>query len=259
MAKIKNYIIGAHRRIRDPKWAWKDTTAEGDIYQTYGDMYRMSRASMRHFIEGEWTELCWQEEIDNIAHAMKLNWQHVYDLWHSEPCNILAVGPDVQIVKPLKIFGEFEEFRMFNWTDPKEYHDANPWGVDLPNYFNGDFKYYPHTMSEELWVMGAKMAESWAGNDDTPATWGNEQVIENAMFWSQGLTFEQAHRPDLFYQAHMLPWATVEQSDAWNNYPYADAKVIHWHSSRHSPTKLECMQSIHQALNIPNAPCALDQ
>jgi hypothetical protein len=255
--KIKNYVIGAHRRINSTQWAWKDTSAEGDIYKTYSEMYRLSRSSMYHFLEGEWEELVWTEDIDNIGQAMKLNWTNVYNLWHSEPCNILAVGPDVQIVKPLKMFGEFDEFRMFNWTDPKFYHDANPWGIDLPNYFNGDFKYYPHTMSKDVWAMGMNMAKDWAGNDTTPETWGNEQLIENAMFWSQGIRFEDAHRPDLFYQAHGLPWVDIEQMDQWNNYSYQDAKVIHWHSSRHSPTKLNCMQQVNDMLEIPVHSCKI--
>ncbi len=258
MSKIKNYVIGAHRRINSTQWAWKDASTEGDIYETYSEMYRLSRNSLRHFLEGDWEELVWNEDIDNIGQAMKLNWTNVYNLWHSEPCNILAVGPDVQLVKPLKIFDEFDEFRMFNWTDPKEYHDANPWGIDLPNYFNGDFKYYPHTMSKEVWKLGSDMASSWEGNDTTPETWGNEQLIENTMFWSQGISFEEAHKPELFYQAQQLPWVSIEQMDAWNNSKYEDAKVVHWHSSRHSPTKLDCMRQINDALDIPKYTCKLD-
>ena len=258
MTKVKNYVIGAHRRINSTQWAWKDTSAEGDIYKIYSEMYKLSRNSLNHFLEGEWEELVWTEDIDNIGQAMKLNWTNVYNLWHSEPCNILALGPDVQLVKPLSIFGEFDEFRMFNWTDPKEHHGPNPWNIDLPNYFNGDFKYYPHTMSEDLWEMGQKMAETWEGNDTTPETWGNEQLIENAMFWSQGIPFEEAHRPDLFYQAQLLPWYDVEQMDAWNNFKYEDASVIHWHSSRHSPTKLECMRQVNDALEIPSYKCKID-
>lgn len=255
---IKNYVIGAHRRINSPQWAWKDTSAEGDIYETYSEMYRLSRSSLYHFLEGDWEELVWTEDIDNIGQAMKLNWTNVYNLWHREPCNILALGPDVQLVKPLKIFGEFEEFRMFNWTDPKSYSGNDKWGInELPNYFNGDFKYYPHTMSEEVWELGRKMAETWEGNDTTPETWGNEQLIENVMFWSQGLTFEQAHKPELFYQAHALPWVDIEEMNAWNNCDYQDAKVLHWHSSRHSPTKLDCMRQLSEGLAIPTHECKI--
>lgn len=258
MTKIKNYVIGAHRRIKSTEWAWKDTKDEGDIYETYKEMYRLSRNSLYHFLEGEWEELCWQEEIDSIQYAMKMNWQNVYNLWHSEPCNILALGPDVQMVKPTKIFGEFDNFRMFNWTDPKEYREPNPWQVALPNFFNGDMKYYPHTMSEELWDLGLNLAQSWTEENTTQA-WSYEQVIENIMFWSQGFKMEEVHRPDLFYQAHMMPWISVEEHDKWNNFPYSEAHIVHWHSSRHSPTKLECMRYVNEALSIPLTKCKLDK
>ena len=250
MAKIKNYVVGAHRRIKSTQWAWKDTAAEGDIYKTYGEMYQLSRASLREFLDGDWEEVIFNEEIEAIAFAMKMNWHGIYDLWHSEPCNILAIGPDVQMIEPTKIFGQFEEMRMFNWTDPKTYNEANPWNVTLPNYFNGDMKYYPHTMSEETWQRGLEMAKTWP-EDHTPATWGNEQVIDNVMFWGQpGMTFEKAHRPDLFYQAQWLPWKPIEEQDAWNDFKMENAKVIHWHSSRHSPTKLECMRNINRMYEI---------
>ena len=248
---IKNYVVGAHRRIASTKWAWKDTSSEGDIYRTYGEMYQLSRASLREFLEGDWEEIVWQENIESIQYAMKMNWRAVYDLWHREPCNILAIGPDVQMVEPTKIFGEFKEFRMFNWTDPKSYDGANPWGVKLPNFFNGDMKYYPHTMKEETWELGLKMTETWP-EDNTPEAWGHEQVIDNAMFWSQpGIDFETAHSPDLFYQAQWLPWYPIEKQDQWNDFKMEDAKVIHWHSSRHSPTKLECMRNINRLYDIP--------
>ena len=78
------------------------------------------------------------------------------------------------------------------------------------------------------------------------------------MFWSQGISFEEAHKPELFYQAQQLPWVSIEQMDAWNNSKYEDAKVVHWHSSRHSPTKLDCMRQINDALEIPKYTCKLD-
>jgi hypothetical protein len=60
--------------------------------------------------------------------------------------------------------------------------------------------------------------------------------------WSQGTTFEEAHKPELFYQAQWLPGqASVEQQDAWNGCKLADAKFIHWHSSRNPEVKLQAM------------------
>ena len=69
--------------------------------------------------------------------------------------------------------------------------------------------------------------------------------------WSQGLEWPDAHRPELFYQAQWLPtWAPLETQDAWNQCSYEEAQVIHWHSSRHAPTKLECMRQVNEALGV---------
>ena len=110
---IKNYVVCAHRRIKSTKWVWKDTAAEGDIYETYKQMCLLSLASAKKFLEGNWEYILFDEEIDSINDAMPLNNDRVYELWHSEPCNILWVGPDVQFVKPTKIFGEFKTFSNF--------------------------------------------------------------------------------------------------------------------------------------------------
>ena len=109
MNQVKNYVVCAHRRIKSTKWVWKDTKDEGDIYEIYREMCLHSLASARHFLEGEWEYILWDQEIDHINDAMPLNNQLTYDLWHKEPCNILWIGPDVQFVKPTKIFGEFTD------------------------------------------------------------------------------------------------------------------------------------------------------
>ena len=37
MTAVKNYLVGAHYRIKETKWAWKDTKDEGDQYELYKD------------------------------------------------------------------------------------------------------------------------------------------------------------------------------------------------------------------------------
>lgn len=249
----KNYIIGAHRRIKSTQWAWGDRAHEGDLYEIYGRMYAISRASFRHFLEGDWEELRWEEEIESIAYAMKLNWNNCYNLWHKEPCNILAAGPDVMMVKPTKLFGEFDKFTMFNWTDPKSYTEPNPWNIQLPNYFNGDFKYYPSTMSEEVWALGKSMTTGWDDESNTPAAWNNEQLIENVMFWSQGQTFEEAHKPELFYQAFMINEnpQSLAYANQWNNSDFNNAHVLHFAGTRGAAARLAWMEQIAESLGIP--------
>ncbi len=251
MNRVKNYVVCAHRRIKSTKWVWKDTKDEGDIYEIYRQMCLHSLASARHFLEGDWEYILWDQEIEHINDAMPLNNQLTYDLWHKEPCNILWVGPDVQFVKPTKIFGEFDNFRLFNWTDPKSWYEANQYNAKFDNLFNNDLNYHPHTMDPKLWEIERQMHNEWNKTDGMDS-YNNQQIIHNTMFWSQNLDWADAHRPELFYQAQWLPsWTTVETQDQWNGCKYEDAQVIHWHSSRHAPTKLECMRQVNEALGVP--------
>jgi len=250
MTTVKNYVVCAHRRIKSTKWVWKDTKDEGDIYETYKQMCLHSLASARHFLEGDWEYILFDEEIDSINDAMPLNNDRTYELFHKEPCNILWVGPDVQFVKPTKIFGEFNEFRLFNWTDPKSWHEPNQYNKSFDNLFNNDLQYYPHNMNSDLWTLERGMRAEW-DNSDGMGSYNNQQIIHNTMFWSQALAWEEAHHPELFYQAQWLPWHPLEVQDEWNGCKYEDAHVIHWHSSRHSPTKLECMRQVNEALGVP--------
>lgn len=251
MNQVKNYVVCAHRRIKSTKWVWKDTKDEGDIYEIYRQMCLHSLASARHFLEGDWEYILWDQEIDHINDAMPLNNQLTYELWHKEPCNILWVGPDVQFVKPTKIFGEFDNFRLFNWTDPKSWYEANQYNAKFDNLFNNDLNYHPHTMDPKLWEIERQMHNEWNKTDGMDS-YNNQQIIHNTMFWSQNLDWADAHRPELFYQAQWLPsWTTVETQDQWNGCKYEDAQVIHWHSSRHAPTKLECMRQVNEALGVP--------
>ena len=247
---IKNYVVCAHRRIKSTKWVWKDTAAEGDIYNNYYKMALLSLGSAKHFLEGDWEYILFDDEIDNINQAMPRNNDLIYDLWHSEPCNILWVGPDVQFKKPTKLFGEFDNFRLFNWTDPKSWYEPNQYNLKFDYLFNNDLQYYPSTLSPEIWQLERDMRAEWLLNDSMDS-YNNQQLIHNLMFWSQRLTWEDAHRPDLFYQAHLLPWHDISVMDEWNQYKMEDANVIHWHGSRDSNVKLDCMQKLNDSYQIP--------
>lgn len=254
MSQIKNYVVCAHRRIKSTKWVWKDTKDEGDIYALYDNLRKHSLASAQSFLEGDWEYVLFDEDIDHINYAMPLNADLIYEMWHKEPCNILWVGPDVQFVKPTKIFGTFEEYRLFNWTDPKTWDQPNQYNLKFDNLFNNDLAYYPASMDPAVWKIERDMRKLWDTGDGVNS-YNNWQIVNNAMFWSQNIPWEDAHKPEMFYQAQWIPnWASIEVQDEWNGCKYEDANVIHWHSSRHAPTKLECMQQVNAALGIELLP-----
>ena len=63
--------------------------------------------------------------------------------------------------------------------------------------------------------------------------WDQEQVIFNRMFWSQGLTFEDAHHPELNWQAPTgLNLPELAQHANINSFPIQHARIIHYHGTR---------------------------
>jgi len=249
MKQVKNYVVCAHRRIKSTKWVWKDTKDEGDIYTLYDNLRKHSLASARKFLEGDWEYVLFDEDIEHINFAMPLNADRIYEMWHKEPCNILWVGPDVQFVKPTKIFGAFDEYRLFNWTDPKSWDKPNQYNLKFDNLFNNDLSYYPVNMDPAVWEIERDMRKLWDTGEGVNS-YNNWQIVNNAMFWSQNIPWEDAHKPEMFYQAQWIPFHDIAVQNEWNGCNYEDANVIHWHSSRHAPTKLECMRQVNDALGV---------
>jgi len=184
----------------------------------YNQMFEISRASARHYLGGTWTDIVWSEPAPTRVAMFQQNWQRIWDLWHSEPCNILYLDSDTVFMRATDIFGRFEQFRLFNWTTPKS---KSP----FDNYFNAGVRYYPHTMSTATWQLGADLAAAW-----DLGIWDQEQIIFNKMFWSQDLSWEDAHRPELNWQ---LPAnSDRKQMTKHNGSDFESAHIIHYHGTR---------------------------
>jgi hypothetical protein len=211
----------------------------------YHQMYDVSVASFEHFLEGDFTTMCWAGSVDNPTLIARRNWDLIKELWHSQECNILWHGPDTQMVKPTEIFGKYEDFEIFSWTDPKSIAGA-------PNYFNNDIRYFPSTMSKDVWALGDELVKNW-DTSNTEQGWNYEQIMHNKMFWSQkNKTLENSLRPDVVYQAQWLPGdaATKDKQDEWNGGKLEDAHIIHWHGSRSAQAKLGIMRTFAELTGV---------
>jgi hypothetical protein len=149
-------------------------------------------------------------------------------------------------MKPTKFFGEYDDFRMFNYTDPKTSDEQNHYNIQHEHFFNADVRYYPSTMSQDIWDMGLEMAENWDFS-----SWNTEQFILNKMLWDQeGRTIENTLNPKMAYQGHQLVLDNWDQrlksSNQWNNCKLVDAHIIHTHGSRHAPSKFALMEELEQ-------------
>lgn len=215
---MKNYVVWTNCEIQegnDREFGMEPANAA-----KYNEMFEISRASARKYLAGAWTDVVWNEPAPTRVAMFQSNWQRMWDLWHTEPCNILYLDSDTVFVRATDIFDRFHEFRLFNWTTPRS-------KSGFGNYFNAGVRYYPHTMSTAVWQLGSDLAADWDLN-----IWDQEQIIFNRMFWQQDLAWSDAHRPELNWQ---LPANSDRKKMADHNKSSFDtAHIIHYHGTRGS-------------------------
>jgi hypothetical protein len=221
-----------------------DRSAEGDLYDWYMKMHDISLRTFEKHLQGDWEFVFFNKEVENIQEVFKDHFFEIYDIWKQGDCNILYCGPDNIMMKPTEFFGQYDDFRMFNYTDPKSSVETNHYNVQHKHFFNADVRYYPSTMSQDIWDMGLEMAENWDFD-----SWNTEQFILNKMLWDQeGRTLENTLDPTVAYQGHQLFIEEWEQrkaySNDWNTCDIKDAQIIHLHGSRNAPRKYALMKQL---------------
>lgn len=244
---VKNYLVCAVRPIRDK---WMDKQGQ-DLHKNYRIMYDMSLASFRKWTQEPFESILWEEPVQNNDEYTLANWHAIKDLWHREPCNIFWAGADTIMLKPTSLFSDrFKEYRLFNYTDPKQYRS-------FEHYFNDDIQYYPHTMSADIWKIGEDYWQHREGHPDQ--YWGFDQIRHNAMFWYQDIPDDQRCFPELAYQAFAANFIldgqtkslrSIDFLNRWNGIDVTDAHIIHFHASRGSDQVIATMKHLCQQMGI---------
>ena len=223
---------------------FEDRSGEGDLYDWYMKMHDISLKSFEKHLQGDWEFIFFNKEVENIQEVFKDHFFEIYDIWKQGNCNILYCGPDNIMMKPTDVFGKYDDFMMFNYTDPKSSVEPNHYDIQHEHFFNADVRYYPSTMSQDIWDMGLEMAENWDFN-----SWNTEQFILNKMLWDQpSRTLNNTLDPSIAYQGHQLFIEDWEQrkaySNEWNASDIKDAQIIHLHGSRNAPRKYALMKQL---------------
>ena len=231
---MKNYVVWTNCVItgtRDREFGIRPANTAH-----YNQMFEISQASARHFLAGTWEPVVFDQPAESRIQMFQQNWQRIWDLAHSEPCNILYLDSDTVFVQPTEIFGRWSEFRLFNWTFPNRTQEFD-------NYFNAGVRYYPHTMSAEVWQLGADLAANW--NLDI---WDQEQIIFNHMFWHQQLAWSDAHQPGINWQ-----WPSnwdLHSAQQHNRLPREQAHIVHYHGTRDSNHAVKMARDMAQAAGV---------
>ena len=239
---MKNYLVCAVRPITSNGWMTHSGT---DLHVPYMTMYEMRLASFRKFVQEPFEPILWTDPAADCDNYNMANWYAIKELWHREPCNIFWAGADTLMIRPTSLFSDqWTQYRLFNYTDPRTYHD-------FAHYFNDDVQYYPHTMSAETWQLGEdylKLRETAADRN-----WGFDQNRHNAMFWSQVIDDADRLHPGLNWMAHnmrSLDASVVAASEEWNRCPFDLAHILHFAASRGTQQVIAIMKELCNKLEI---------
>ena len=235
---MKNYFVQTLVKVNSTDYGWKDRSSEGDLYSLYKQIQEQSYASFKHNLQGDWEYVLLETEVNNVLEVFRFNFESIYELAHREPANIFFCGLDCQMIEPTEVFGKYNKFRMFNHTDPKR-------NGFFENNFNCDTRYYPAELDESIWQYSLDTSENLT-------VWEQEQNIYNNMMWNQDVTLEEVLDPKMAFQAHMMgsPDNNVDEATRWNGIHVNDANIIHWHSSRGAPNRLDVMTEVNKRLGI---------
>lgn len=236
----KNILVCKNYKINDhTKW-YGDRSAETNLEDNYDKMESICLESADKYLQGVDDVVVFRGEADNIRDVFKHNFYEIYDLWKGGN-NIFYVDLDVVFLNEWNPFEETYLFSMYNFTDPTSTQD-DFYNVNFPMYFNCGIRYYPYKMLHTTWDLGFQMFENF-----NTERWDAEQIIYNAMMWSQ------SPHPGDFYSNHkayqMLQSPTTSAGQDLNKQFNAgldikDALAVHIHGSRGSGERLETMQNL---------------
>jgi len=236
---MSNILCMAVSKIKpNGKLEYNKQLGAENTHKVYQAMSEIVIHSAETFIQEDFEYVVFQDEVDSYQEIFHKNFDHVYSEFNSAdgPHNILFLDCDTLVVGPVEVFGKFDRFQLFNYTDPKTLSgdDANnKYGLQHEHYFNAGVRYYPSTMPKELWDLGWSYAKDWDYD-----IWGTEQIIFNAMMYSQDPDVKTWLRPDMNFQAMNVPFGDVDNPALqaylknWNGIHMNDAKIMHLHGTR---------------------------
>ena len=148
--------------------------------------------------------------------------------------------------QPTDYFVDDNTFRMYNLTDPTSVK-CDHYNLEFNYYFNCGIRYYPKDMSQAVWDLGIEMVENW-----NPERWDCEQIIYNAMMWSQDIVPDDVYNSSLAYQVLQDPRSSQGTlvNKRFNQIDLNQSCAVHVHGSRGSKDRLSLMADLSNN-NIP--------
>lgn len=231
----RNILVSKNYNINDHSKWYSDRSGEKDIAENYTAMEQLLVSSAQQNIRDLDEVIVHRGNVANVRDLFKVHFEEIYQLWSNTDCNILYADLDVVFAKPCEYFDQFQLFSMFNLTDPRRTYDSH-YRLKLDYFFNCGIRYYPHNMDQAVWDLGFDMLDNW-----NPERYDSEQVVYNAMMWSQDADPTKYFRPELAYQ---VLTGNTESNNNFNQITESQAKTFHVHGSRGSGNRLDLMKRL---------------
>lgn len=214
----KNILVTSLYKIYGQKGMWNSI----DTFEDYKTLTSFCVNSFRKNLKNIDEVVILNGEYDHCQKAFQQTFWKLRDMAGE---NILYVDSDTLCVQPTEIFSKYDNFMMFNTTDP-------PTKDSFPLYMSSAVRYYPNNFGKDKWDAFSEEAEKWDLN-----CWDYEVILYNKMFYSQG--FQPVLAPELHFcyfiggSEHLNPGKTLDE-----------AKIIHFGASRGAKKTLERMKDI---------------
>lgn len=198
----------------------------GKDYDKYLEMHFLSSESVMKFIQPNQLLTITSKKKDPFDALQEFFYETTKQIRNGH--NVLVIEIDCMVVKPTKIFDEFDRMMMFSRTDPMSFHYTgieNGWRFDP--FLNSGVRYFPASMPHEILRKGENFIDIY---DKT--FWGYDQVVYNWMY------YQQHENADLSYgRYNWMPYKEIIQYCKEE-----EAHIIHFFSSRDAGLCLERMK-----------------
>jgi len=233
---MRNILVSKNYQVSDHSKWYNNRTHEHNLATNYDEMESIMTASALRNLTGLTEVRVHRGEAANIREVFVKHFTEIYQVWRGTRANILYADLDVVFTKPTNYFGITDKFSMFNYTDPTSTH-CDHYNMSFPHFFNCGIRYYPRDMDPAVWDIGFDMLTNFDWD-----RWDSEQIIYNAMMWSQSEVLSDFWRPELAFQ--LLHPDAPDYNERFNIIDLSDACAVHVHGSRGSADRLAVMRQL---------------
>jgi hypothetical protein len=199
----------------------------------YSKMQNISIESFQQNLAGDWRLIYLSGKMPTLQQSFIYTAKETKRLWQEYyPCNILYTDPDTLCIKPLDIFDQFNEFRLF--TADKKF---DRWSL---TYWNCGVRYFPQTITKEFWQKLDDYIVDWDHN-----VYDYEQMIYRRLMLEQPEFLTNIDQP----QSHIVAQTGLTDIASMLETPIGSmldstCAILHLHGSRNPKARAELMEKL---------------